>query len=65
MLRAVRITNVLHTTPHGKIETLDLGTTNYDFLSNENVFTPFSAACEELEVCCKRLQKAMACKIIK
>ena len=56
MLRAVGITKVLHTTPHGKIEELGLGLANYDLLANENVYTHLIAACDERKITCKRLQ---------
>ncbi|KAL7430069.1 hypothetical protein ACHAXH_003569 [Discostella pseudostelligera] len=61
MLRAVGIGHVLHSTPHGKLAVLDythqlLNSNNSaSLLSNENVYIPLSAACRELEICCKRL----------
>ncbi|KAL7526638.1 hypothetical protein ACHAXR_001574 [Thalassiosira sp. AJA248-18] len=58
LLRAVGITNVQHSTPHGKIKELDLSPPVLDFLSNENVSIPLSAACDEQNICCKRLQQA-------
>jgi len=58
-LRAVGITKVLHTTPHGKIEKLDLGSANYGLLANDVVSIPLSAACDERKISCKRLQEAI------
>jgi len=55
-LRAVGICNVIHTTPDGKIAELDLGASNHDLLRNENVYTPLTAAFDELSICCTRLQ---------
>ena len=63
MLRAVGITKVLHTTPYGKIEELDLGLANYDLLTNENVYTHLIAACDERKITCKRLQ--LKCRDVK
>lgn len=56
LLRAVGITNVLHTTPLGKIKELDLGPANIELLDNDNVSIPLGAACAEQKIICKRLQ---------
>lgn len=61
MLRAVGIGHVLHSTPHGKLAELNFtqqllnSNNSASLLSNENVYIPLSAACRELEICCKRL----------
>mmetsp|Transcript_7473 Transcript_7473/g.16306 ORF Transcript_7473/g.16306 Transcript_7473/m.16306 type:complete len:438 (+) Transcript_7473:79-1392(+) len=59
MLRAVGITNILHTTPQGKIKKLDFSP-NASLLSNENVSIPLIAACDEQKINCKRLQQALS-----
>lgn len=56
LLRAVGILSVLHTTPFGKIQKLELSPAKVDLLSNENVATPLRAACDEQKFHCKRLQ---------
>jgi tRNA(Arg) A34 adenosine deaminase TadA len=57
LLRAVGIPTVLHTTPHGRIEELDLRPANAALLSNENVYIPLIAACRERNITCGRLQQ--------
>jgi len=57
LLRAVGIPTVLHTTPHGRIEELDLRPANAALLSNENVYIPLNAACRERNITCRRLQQ--------
>mmetsp|Transcript_29021 Transcript_29021/g.54970 ORF Transcript_29021/g.54970 Transcript_29021/m.54970 type:complete len:185 (+) Transcript_29021:1-555(+) len=63
LLRAVGITNVMHTTPRGTIEELDLSPANANLLRNICVSTPFSAACQEQKIRCKRLERAVGCPI--
>jgi hypothetical protein len=57
LLRAVGIPTVLHTTPHGRIEKLDLRPANAALLSNENVSIPLDAACRERNIACRRLRQ--------
>ena len=62
LLRAVGIPTVLHTTPHGRIEELDLRPANAALLTNDNVYIPLNAACRERNITCKRLQQK--CELI-
>ncbi|KAL3821704.1 hypothetical protein ACHAXA_003262 [Cyclostephanos tholiformis] len=60
LLRAVGISTVLHTTPHGRIEELDLRPANAALLTNENVSIPLNAACLDDHRHCEGVQLAIA-----
>ena len=57
-LRAVGVTRALHSTPNGTMDELDMRPGNSELLARDVAKVPFRAACDEMQIRCKRLEEA-------
>lgn len=55
-LKGVGITRAIHSTPHGVIGETDMSPANPELLDRDVARVPFRAACDEMNLCCKRLE---------
>jgi len=56
-LRAVGVTRALHSTPGGTMDETDMSPGNSELLARDVVRVPFRAACNEMQIRCKRLDE--------
>ena len=56
-LRAVGVTRALHSTPNGTMDELDMRPGNSELLARDVAKVPFRAACDEMQMRCKRLEE--------
>lgn len=56
-LRAVGVTRALHSTPNGTMDELDMRPGNSELLARDVARVPFRAACDEMQMRCKRLEE--------
>mmetsp|Transcript_10870 Transcript_10870/g.23004 ORF Transcript_10870/g.23004 Transcript_10870/m.23004 type:complete len:507 (-) Transcript_10870:20-1540(-) len=55
-LKGVGITQAIHSTPRGVVGETDMGPANPKLLERDVARVPFRAACDEMNLCCKRLE---------